>query len=129
MTPKSRRWLALLALPLVLAAILGCPGIREDEFVCEDAVSHLQACCPGFSGNNVDCEYDPGGCEGARTVYPEITTRQAACIRGESCGELVASGVCARAIAAPPGTTWDEQGSLPVDDDADPPLPYPQVCP
>jgi hypothetical protein len=100
-------------------------GIREDEFVCEDAVAHLQSCCPGFTGSNVDCTYQSqGGC-GSPPIYPEISTDQASCIRNKSCDQLRAGGDCARAIAMPAGAVWAEGAS-------DGPnlveLPFPQVC-
>lgn len=125
MTSESRRWRSGVALALFVVAIVGCPGIREDELACEDAVSHLQACCPDFTAGNIDCSYVGGGsCDEIANVYPEIPTSQAACIRGESCDELRSTSVCARAAAAPNGATW--AGAVYEDDGS---TPYPQVCP
>ncbi|MGO8998124.1 MAG: hypothetical protein ACLQVI_32800 [Polyangiaceae bacterium] len=127
MTNRSRSWRGGLAMAVLGLAVLGCPGIRQDELECEDAVSLLQECCPGFVASNVDCTYTQGSCE-AGTIYPEISISQAECIRSESCQELRSSGVCARAIAVPAGTTWSDNSATAPEDDSGPPA-YPQVCP
>jgi hypothetical protein len=106
---------------LFVLVIFGCTGIREDELVCENAVSHLQSCCSGFTGSNIDCTYSQGGCED-NTVYPELTASQSACIQAESCDELVSTGVCARAIALPANWTQAQ-----FNENYQPPTP--QVCP
>jgi hypothetical protein len=121
--PSRRRGRGALTITLLVAVLLGCTGIRQDEFVCEDAVSHLQECCPGFQAGNVDCSYDPGGCE-SNAIYPEISIAQSACIRGESCNTLRSTGVCGRALAVPAGTTWSDRSES---TSASPS--FPQVCP
>jgi hypothetical protein len=78
----------------------GCTGIREDELACEDAVSHLQECCTGFGATNIDCTYEPGGCDSS-PQYPALSIDESACIRGQSCAALVANGVCQRAMRFP----------------------------
>jgi hypothetical protein len=126
MTTRSRKWRRALTLLLLVGLFVACTGIREDELACEDAVSYLQECCPGFSASNVDCTYAQGECD-VGTVYPEISISQSACVRGESCAELRSTGVCARAIAVPAGTTWsNEETNAPLDD-ASPSSP--RVCP
>jgi hypothetical protein len=127
MTTRSRTWPGGFTAALLLGVILGCTGIREDELACEEAVAHLQDCCPGFYASSVDCTYEPGGC-GVSPLYPEISTNQGWCIRSESCAELESTGVCARAIAMPPATTWSDTNTDPSEGDAAPP-PFPQVCP
>lgn len=120
---RSPTWRSGFTVSLLVGVVLGCTGIRGDELACEDAVSHLQACCPGFTGSNVDCTYEPGGC-GNSPVYPELSVDQSACIRGESCDELRAAGVCARAIAMPASRSWEQTHAASDDAGA-----FPQVCP
>jgi hypothetical protein len=124
MTPQSRwGWRGGLTVALLVGVLLGCTGIREDEFVCEDAVSHLQQCCPGFVAGNVDCSYEPAGCE-ENPVYPEISISESTCIRGESCNELRSTGVCTRAIAVPAGTAWAD-----ASESSNAAPSFPRVCP
>jgi len=104
-------WLAAVAITLPLA----CGDMRQDELDCEEAVSHLQECCPGFTGNNVECTY-VSGCAG--TTYPEISYDQSRCIRGESCDALVRSGVCERTRQLSPEPTGRGATTF-----------FPQVCP
>jgi len=129
MTIKSRTWRPSggITAALLLFVLLGCAGIREDELACEDAVSHLQGCCSGFTGSNVDCTYEAGGC-GEGAVYPELDVRQSACIRGESCAQLRSTGVCARAAAIPSRGTW-EAAEQAAEEAPDRGPPAPQVCP
>jgi hypothetical protein len=100
--PKRRaRWRTAFTVSLLVWLTLAC-GIRQDEFVCESAVSRLQGCCPGFSGSSIDCTYvPPKACTGP--VYPEIDDAQGECIEGRSCAELVAMGSCERAVNNPRG--------------------------
>ncbi len=113
---------------LLLFVLLGCTGIREDELACEDAVSHLQGCCSGFTGSNVDCTYEAGGCSGEGAVNPELDVTQSACIRGETCEQLRSTGVCARAAAIPGAGTWEAAERAAEEDPTSTPR-DPQVCP
>jgi len=92
-------------LSLVVALLLAC-GVRQDEFDCENAAAHLQECCAGFSATRISCTYSSAGCS---TTYPEINIADADCIRGESCEELVATGVCGR--VQNPGTNTAIDGA------------------
>jgi hypothetical protein len=79
-----------------IALLFACgQALRQDELDCEEAVSYLTRCCPGFAGVGVQCIYDEG-CDTGQE--PEIAEDTSACIRSRSCAELVSSGVCARAI-------------------------------
>ena len=81
-----------------VALMFACGDMRQDELDCEEAVAHMQDCCPGFDTRLVDCTYvAPAGC--GTTIYPDIPIAQSQCIVGESCGTLIASGVCKRVIA------------------------------
>ncbi len=130
MTPRSRKWSSGFTVSLLVAIVLGCGTNTQEELVCEDAVSHLLDCCPGFDAHNVDCTYQPPGC-GVSGVYPEIDSAQSSCIRAESCSRLQETGVCSRAEAMPNGTSWSESSAVPIEDGAavaaEPP--FPQVCP
>ena len=106
---------------LVVGLLLACGGIRQDEFICENAVAHLTDCCPGFSPSTIECHYDTS-CLG--TTYPELDETQGECILGESCAALGANGVCARVAALPDeglqeaGTSPPVCAALPAADDA-----------
>jgi hypothetical protein len=86
-------------------------NFREDVFACEEAVARLAECCPNFDGKDIKCTYyysrnetvnDCNGQTSVTTVQvePAITTASAACIERTACADLVANGVCARALVA-----------------------------
>jgi hypothetical protein len=87
----------LLLTALLAAAFVCCVGIREDELLCEEAAAHLSHCCPGFDVTALGCSYN-SGC--GTTTYPTLSVSASQCINGESCAELVAGNVCARAQQA-----------------------------
>jgi hypothetical protein len=91
---------AALVTAVGLAVLFACGGpLRQDELDCEEAVSVLEGCCPDFAGSSVQC-VETDSCNGA--TYPAISEDDSACIRRESCAELVSSGVCQRAQQAQP---------------------------
>ena len=104
---RRSRWPGRVAI-LVIVLPLACGDMRQDELDCEEAVSHLLACCPGFTGSHIECTY-VAGC--TTTTYPAISYLQSQCIRGESCDTLVRSGVCDRASGYYPVTTGDSDAS------------------
>jgi|SRR5580704_3368191 hypothetical protein len=109
MTRKSSRWRGGFTVSLVVCVLLACGSIRQDEFLCENAVSHLVGCCPGFDASVVECHYD-AGCLG--TTYPELDETQSNCILAQSCATLRAAGVCDR-VAALPDEGLEDGGSTP----------------
>jgi hypothetical protein len=109
MTTKSSRWSSGFTVALVVGLLLACGGIRQDEFICENAVAHLADCCPGFSPSTIECHYDTS-CLG--TTYPELDETQGECILSESCAALGANGVCAR-VGALPDEGLQEAGTSP----------------
>jgi hypothetical protein len=122
---KRRRWSGGIAIGCVVGLVLAC-AIRQDEFVCEDAAAHLEACCQGFHASNIDCTYQASqGCNDS-TVYPEIDVPQSACIRAETCDQLKSTGVCTRAIALPTASQWALTQSAP---DSGSTSQGPAVCP
>jgi hypothetical protein len=125
MKKRPSGWCTGFTLALVVGLFLACNGIRQDEFACENAVMHMQECCHGFSGSNVDCTYvAPSGCD-TTTVYPELSIDQSSCILAESCDSLVATGVCTRVAALPNQGTYSESS----DYGAYASSPSPTVCP
>ncbi len=116
-----RGWISALFIGLPLA----CGNMSGEELVCEEALAHLQDCCPGFNPTHVGCLYDGPGCgdpNGFQT--PDVSGDQSACIRGVSCAQLVQSGVCARAEKAWTAFYPDYQPST-----GDAPSPQVKVCP
>ena len=111
MTKKSSRWSSGFTVSLVVGALLACGSIRQDEFLCENAVSHLQGCCPGFNASAVECHFDNGCLD---TTYPELDETQSNCILGESCATLRAAGVCDRVAALPDEGLVDGGSTPPV---------------
>ncbi len=101
----ARKWRTGFTASLLVLVIFGCTGIREDELDCENAVSHLIDCCPGFTGSNINCTDEGGACDRG-SIPTELTTDQSSCIRGESCDDLRSSGVCARMIQVANTVSW-----------------------
>jgi hypothetical protein len=79
-------------LSVFVAVMLAC-GVREDEFDCENAYSHLQQCCAAVALPAITCRYEAGGCEEGPT-YPDLDIPTSDCIRSLSCDVLRASGIC-----------------------------------
>ncbi len=103
---RRRKSAAALAAALLLAAFaVRCVG--RAELHCENAVARLERCCSGFE---VDESYCSQG-ENCWVVYPTISESDASCIVNASCETIVANGICARAMAAPPRTE-DSSGDL-----------------
>ncbi len=97
MKMKPWAWSRGFTVSLVVGTVLACGDIREDEFLCENAVSHLQQCCPGFRAA-IDCSYVQG-CDD--TTYPELDSIQSECIFQASCADLRQRGVCELAAQLP----------------------------
>jgi hypothetical protein len=111
MTLKPSRWRRGFTVSLVVGTLIACSGIRQDEFLCENAVAHLVQCCPGFNANAVNCQYDQGCLD---TTYPEVDESQSECILGESCGSLRANSVCDRVGQLPFQEGLEDAGSTPA---------------
>lgn len=93
-------------------------NFRADVFACEDAVSYLASCCPGFSPGNVRCvhsRHTSSGCD-VYTKYvedPAIPPDQAECVLALDCGAVREQGICDRAMRLVPerSSTYYEMGS------------------
>jgi hypothetical protein len=92
---------------LVVGTLLACGSIREDEFLCENAVSHLHECCPVFNGS-IACNYDPGCLE---STYPDLDPTQSNCILAQPCDVLRQSGLCELAGHTPSTGLFGDDGS------------------
>jgi len=92
--PISSRRTATIATCVVVLVSLCCGGLNKEELACEEAVAHLEECCPGFQSSRVRCIDEDRGCVSQR---PDITVEMSRCIRSEECGALVTYGICARA--------------------------------
>lgn len=86
---------------LALSGLRCADGFREDEMECEEAMSYLAKCCPGFQKAQASCTYSSGGCGGGLTVAPVLTVDESHCIQHRSCDDLRSSGVCDRAAHLP----------------------------
>jgi len=103
----------LVMLALFAPLLLGASGLREDEFECEQAASHLKSCCPSsFDPTHVGCAYDEGGC-GSPATYPSLGIDDSKCIEEKSCDEILASGLCDRVANRGSYQTFDASISPP----------------
>jgi hypothetical protein len=67
------------------------PGLREDELKCEEAVAHLEECCPELDVASLQCRAS-GDCD---AELPDFRVAESDCIRAASCDEIQARGLCA----------------------------------
>ncbi len=79
------------ALFVVFASRARSDELREDVFLCEDAVAHVQQCCP-FNAAQVQCTFAEG-C-GSPATTPQLSIDTARCIIHSSCDALRAGVVC-----------------------------------
>lgn len=122
----SRRSNAGVVVSLAVCTLLACGGadgdehddnnFRDDVIECEDALAHLEGCCPGFDAKPVLCNfyYDKStGCASSTTtsVEPAFNVQESACIRDTSCAALVERKVCERAQLARAYTRSTSSGS------------------
>ena len=114
---KRWRWVRVALTVVGFTTLMADGGLREDEIDCEQAVAHLQECCPGFAqSETLQCVYS----DGCGVTEPAISIPQSQCILGESCEQITASGLCSRAaMLSSPSTSSDNAG---------PPTPN-AVCP
>lgn len=80
------RWLAAFALLVSLAACetFGAPNENPSRSVegCDDAVTHLHACCPRFN-SYISCTYLSNA-----VPSPDLTSSQSSCISKRSCAQI-----------------------------------------
>ncbi len=78
---------------------------REDTLTCEEALAHLQECCPAFDPAAVACRHYYASNSGCGTSTenreePAFDLSESRCIRNRSCADLVGDNVCPRAQKA-----------------------------
>lgn len=89
--------------------------LTEEVLACEEAVSILARCCPGFDPHAVQCvdhRYRrTSSCDGSVHEghdHPMLRSDQSECVRGSSCTDLVRTNTCGRVAR---GYTLDLSGS------------------
>jgi hypothetical protein len=91
--------------------LLGSSDLREDQFECEQAVSHLKGCCPAsFDPTKVACDYE-SGC--GSTQYPALGVDDSKCIEQKSCDQILASGVCSAVEGLQPYVADQDSSAIP----------------
>jgi hypothetical protein len=104
----ARIWFAILVAGLVFVPRTARSTddndqFREDTILCEEAVAHLESCCPGFDPSSVQCTYDfssSDDCDDSSSeTLPGLSIDQSNCVRSMSCSDLVSSGFCTKVAA------------------------------
>ena len=81
---------------LAIAVVLSCGSIPEEELVCEEAVSKLIDCCPGFDPRRTPCVRS-SGCNSDET-RPTFSEDASHCILDKECSSIRTDGVCERVV-------------------------------
>src|SRR5262245_26564362 len=81
---------------VLIAIVLSCGSIPDDELTCEEAVSHLIDCCPGFDPRRMPCVRSDG-C-GSDQTKPSFSESSSRCMLAKSCEDLRSGGTCDRVI-------------------------------
>jgi len=97
-TRPALRVLLLLCAAALAPAIVG--GFEKGEILCEEAVAHMDECCPDFMAAAYNCD-NFVGC--GTSSPPDITPSLSECIRNLTCDEVVANGWCETTVI-PAGT-------------------------
>jgi hypothetical protein len=86
-----RRITGPIAFAGVVAVVLSCGEIREDEMLCEEAVSRLDECCPEIEPRRLNCIHQEG-C--GNDLEPIFTPAASDCLRDRPCDVLRTQGIC-----------------------------------
>ena len=108
---RSLRRSSAFVVGALITLVIACGGeedddqFREDTLTCEEALAHLQECCPGFDPAAVACRYYYSSNSGCGTTTenheePAFDLPESRCIRNKSCADLVGGNVCPRAQKA-----------------------------
>ena len=91
-TLRRSRYVALLVVLLFAGATC---GIREDELLCEEAISRIAGCCPTFPAHQFNCTYSNFSCGGQPSEnFPDLRITTSRCILDLSCETIRARGLC-----------------------------------
>jgi hypothetical protein len=80
--------------PLILVALLkiSVSCIADDEFLCEEALTHLVDCCPNLTRSKVDCSSEWKACNGFQCdphfTATTLDVRESNCVLDKSCDAL-----------------------------------------
>ncbi|MFT3764260.1 MAG: hypothetical protein QM820_01870 [Minicystis sp.] len=88
--PARYGWIRAVVAVLGLSTLVAGGGLREDELECEQAVAHLQSCCPGFETAQIRCVYS----DTCSLTLPALSIAESECIMKRSCDEIIASKLC-----------------------------------
>jgi hypothetical protein len=91
----------VLLIGIGLMTIAGFAGLREDELECEEAVAHLQKCCPDFHVPPDYCQYKSGPACG-ETTLPALSIRDSHCVQDKDCQGLADAYLCQEAAGREP---------------------------
>jgi len=139
------------AIALVAGVLLACTygdgttvddqQLREDVVTCEEAVAHLEKCCPGFVAEELACKHsvttkepscDATGGYSKDKEDPALDLAESHCILATDCDSLARQGICGRAQAARAqrsGTSYYEEEGEPQSAEKTYSTPHPKVCP
>lgn len=84
-------------------------GFRQDELECEEAVTHLTDCCPGFNPTKINCTHEAACDLQNVTALPVLESQ---CILRESCETIVKTKVCDRLTSELADTTIQTSGVI-----------------
>jgi hypothetical protein len=99
------RWIRLALGILGLSTLVADGGLSQVQLDCEEAVSYLQGCCPGFKQDEtVACQTEQG-CD--TSTEPALSISESQCIVALSCSEVVSRGICERVQNLPSPTTGE----------------------
>ncbi len=108
MVARRRRlyWLHPLILVALLKISVSC--IADDEFLCEEAVAHLNDCCPDLVRGKIDCSSEWRACRSFECdphfTATTLDVNESQCILDKSCDALRAS-TCPAINQAPSNET------------------------
>jgi hypothetical protein len=102
----------LLAVVAVIGLVTCGPALREDELQCEEAVAHLDECCPGFHPTVAQyCQFTYSTCG---SDYPALRVDESECIRKTDCTHLREQTICERAAKANRSTLETDGSARPA---------------
>jgi hypothetical protein len=84
--PWLPKRIAAATIVVTLSTPFFCGSIREDEFLCNEAIAHVRSCCGGATVPADFCEFT-SGCDGGGHS-PSLSPSTSRCLLAEDCGAL-----------------------------------------